>query len=180
MKTQMFVKQMAVLSSFLVGAGLQTMAQPVQGGPGGPGGRVRFELAGDQQSKVREARRASETERTQLNQKLAEAQKDAVAAALAEKSDEKTIRSKLEAVAKLQAEIGLLNFKNYKEVQFTDDQKEQLTNTPLLGFGVLYGGMGPGGMGVQMPGAGRRGGGPGGGPRGGGEGGAGGPSGERK
>lgn len=180
MKTQTFVTQMAVLSICLVGAALQTMAQPAQGGPGGPGGRARFELAGDQQTKVREARRASENERTQLNQKLAEAQKDAVAAALAEKPDEKTIRSKLEAVAKLQVEIGLLNCKNFKEVQFTDDQKEQLANTPLLGFGVLYGGMGPGGMGVQMPGAGRRGGGPGGGPRGGGEGGAGGPGGVNK
>ena len=172
MKTRTFVKPIAVLSSFLVGAGLQTMAQPVQGGPGGPGGRVRFELAGDQQSKVRDARRASENERTQLNQKLAEAQKDAVAAALAEKPDEKIIRSKLEAVAKLQVEIGMLNCKNFKEVQFTDDQKEQLTNTPLLGFGVLYGGMGPGGMGGMFgPGAGRRGGSPDGGPRGGGEGG---------
>jgi hypothetical protein len=172
MKTQTYVKQMAVLSICLVGAALQTMAQPAQGGPGGPGGRVRFELAGDQQSKVREARRASDNERTQLNQKLAEAQKDAVAAALAEKPDEKIIRSKLEMVAKLQVEIGLLNCKNFKEVQFTEDQKEQLTNTPLLGFGVLYGGMGPGGMGAGFgPGASRRGGGPDGGPRGGGDGG---------
>jgi hypothetical protein len=177
MKIRIFVRQMAVLSSFLVGAALQTMAQPIPGGPGRPGGFARFELAGDQQTKVLEARQASENERAQLNQKLAAAQKEAIAAALAENPDEKTVLSKLEVVTKLQTELSMLNFKNFKGVKFTDGQKEQLTTRPPLGFMVLFGGMGPGGMGAGFgAGAGRRGGGPGGGD----EGGAGGPDGARK
>ncbi len=149
---------MAVLSSLLLGAGLQVLAQP---GPGGPGGVARFELTAEQQAKVREARQASEDERAQLNQKLAAAQKEAIAAALAESPDEKTIRSKLETITKIQVELGLLNLKNYKDVKFTPDQKEQLTSRGPLGYMVLFG-LGPGGMGGGF-GAGPRRGGPGGG-----------------
>lgn len=157
---------MAVLSSLLVGAASQTVAQPGPGGPGGPGERMRFELTDDQRSKVREARQASESERMELNQKLAAAQKEAVAAALAENPDGKTIRAKLEAVTKLQTDLNMLNFKNFKNVKFTDAQKEQLTNRPPLGYMVLFGFAGPGGMGGGFGG--------GGGPRGpGGGGGAG-------
>ncbi len=162
MKIGTFVRQMAVLSSFLLGAVLQTVAQPGPGGPGGaggPGGPIRFELTAEQQTKVREASQASATEREQLNQKLMAAQKEAIAAALAEKPDEQTVRSKLEAITKLQTELGLLNFKNFRDVKFTDAQKEQLTSLPPLGHMVLFGGRGPGAMGRGFgAGAGRPGG----------------------
>ncbi len=159
----MFVKEMAVFLSLLVGAALQAVAQP---GPGGPGGFARFNLTEDQQTKVREARQASESERAQLFQKLGAAQKEAITAALAEKPDEKTIRVKVEEVTKLQAEVGLLSLKNFKDVKFTEEQKEQLTSRPALGYMVLFGGMGPGGMLPGMgggPGGPRRGDGPAGG-----------------
>jgi hypothetical protein len=173
MNTRTFVKHLAVLSGFLVGTALQTLAQPAPGGPGGPGGRMRFELAGDQQTKVREARQASENERAQLDQKLAAAQKEALAAALAENPDEKTVRAKLEEAMKLQTDLSMLNFRNYKDVKFTAEQKEQLSGTPPLGYMVLFGRMLPGGVGPGFgSGAGR-----GGGPRGGGEAGARGPGG---
>ncbi len=163
MKTQMFVKQMAVLSSVLLGAALQTAAQPGPGGPGGPGGFARLELTAEQQAKLREARQASENERSELNQKVVAAQKEAVAAALAENPDEKTLRSKVEAVTKLQTELAMLNCRSFKDVKFTDEQKERLTSRPPLGSMVLFGGMGPGGMGgLGGFGGGRRGGGPGG------------------
>jgi hypothetical protein len=172
MKTRTCVRQLAVLSSLLVGAALQTVAQPGPGGPGGPLDRVRFELTSEQQAKLREGRQASESERGELNQKLVAAQKEAIAAALAENPDEKTVQSKLQAVAKLQAELGLLNFKNFKDVKFTDDQREKLTSSPPMGYMVLFGGMGPGGMGGGFgAGARPRGGGPGGGAAGAGGGG---------
>jgi Spy/CpxP family protein refolding chaperone len=163
MKTQTFVTHMAVISSLLIGAALHAVAQPGPGGPAGPGPLTRFELTRDQQTKVREARQASENERTQLTQKLAAAQKEAVAAALTENPDEKTVRAKLEAVTKLQTDIGMLNFKNYREVKFTDEQKEQMTSRPLVGYSLLFGVMGPGGMGAGMMRGGMMGGGGGGG-----------------
>jgi len=164
MKTRTFVKQMVLLLSFLVGTTLQIVAQPVPRGPGGRGRIARFDLTQDQLAKMQEARQASENERAQVYQKLVAAQKEAIAAALAEKPDENAVRSKLEAVTKLQAEFAMLNFKTLKDVKFTDEQKEQLTSRPPLGYMVLFGGMGPGGMGAGFRGgAGRRGGGPGGG-----------------
>jgi hypothetical protein len=163
MKTRTFVKHISVLSSILLGTALQTVAQQVPGGPGGSTGRARFELVGEQEAKVKEARRASENERAQLNQKLAAAEKDAVAAALAENPEEKVVAAKLEAVMKLQAELGMLNFKNFKDVRFTDQQKEQLRSVPPLGYMVLFGRMGPGGMGGGVGGGAGRPGGPGGG-----------------
>ena len=160
MKTRTFVKQIAVLSSILVGTALQTIAQQGPGGPMGSSGRARFELVGEQETKVKEARQASENERAQLTQKVAAAEKEAVAAALAEKPDEKVVAAKLEAVMKLQAELGMLNFRNFKDVKFTDQQKEQLSGVPPLGYMVLFGRMGPGGMGGGFGGgAGRPGGG---------------------
>ena len=163
MKPRPFVKQISVLSSILVGIALQTVAQQVPGGPGGSAGRARFELVGEQETKVKEARRASENERAELSQKLAAAEKDAVAAALAENPDEKVVAAKLEAVMKLQAELGMLNFKNFKDVKFTDQQKEHLRSVPPLGYMVLFGRMGPGGMGGGFGGGAGRPGSPGGG-----------------
>jgi hypothetical protein len=55
----------------------------------------------------------------------------------------------------------MLNFKHFRQVKFTGEQKEQRSSHPPLGYRVLLGGMGPGGMDAGFaPGTGRRGGGP--------------------
>jgi hypothetical protein len=105
MKTRTLAMHMAVLSALLAGAALQTVAQPIPGGPSGPGPLSRWEMTADQQAKVRKATQASENERAELQQKIAAARREAVAAALAQNPDEKLIRSKLDAVAKLQNEL---------------------------------------------------------------------------
>lgn len=183
MKTRTFVKHLALLGSVLIGAALQSFAQPAQGGfgggaavgAGGGGGFARFEFTEEQQAKMREARQATQAERSQLAEKMTAAQREAVEAALADKPDEKVVRAKLDAVAKIQAEMAALNFKNYQGIKFTAEQREQLTARGPMGYMVLFGGMG-GAMSGGMGGGVRRGG-PGGGGAGagGGGGGAGGP-----
>lgn len=123
-------------------------------------------LTPDQRTKMREAMQASQTELTQLNEKLAAAQKEALTAALAKDASEKTVRAKVEAVAKIQTDISMLRFKGLKDIAstITDEQKTQMQERPGMGYNMLLGGFG--GMGGRG-GAGGRGGGGGGGGRGG-------------
>jgi hypothetical protein len=106
---------------------------------------------------MREANQASQSELTQLNEKLATAQKEAVAAALAKDASEKTVRPKIEAVAKIQTDIAMLRLKGVKEIAstITDEQKTQMQERPGMGYNMLLGGFG--GMGGGMGGGGRRG-----------------------
>ena len=114
-------------------------------------------LTQDQRTKMREAMQASQSELTQLNEKLAAAQKEAVAAALAKDASEKTVRPKIEAVAKIQTDIAMLRLKGVKEIAstITDEQKTQMQERPGMGYNMLLGGFG--GMGGGMGGGGRRG-----------------------
>jgi Spy/CpxP family protein refolding chaperone len=152
MKTTTFLTPILVATGLLCASALPAAAQaPGGGGMGGV-------LTQDQRTKMRESMQASQTELTQLNEKLAAAQKEALNAALAKDATEKTVRPKIEAVAKIQTEISMLRFKGVKEIAstITDEQKTQMQERPGMGYNMLLGGFG--GMG-----GGRRGGGGGGG-----------------
>ncbi len=150
MKTRTFLTHIVVAAGLLSVAAFQAAAQA----PGGMGGM----LTQDQRAKLRES--AQSAELTQLNEKLAAAQKEAVNAALAKDASEKTVRAKIEAVTKIQTEIAVLRFKAVKEISstITDEQKTQMESRPGMAYQMLLGGFG--GM---MGGGGRRGGGGGGG-----------------
>src|SRR5258708_5321084 len=101
MKITKFLTYSMVAVSLCFGLALQAVAQAPGGGRGGI-------LTQDQRTKMREAMQASQSEMTQLTEKLAAAQKEAVKAALAKDADEKSVRPKLEAVAKIQTDIAVL------------------------------------------------------------------------
>lgn len=148
MKTSVFVKRIALITCLFVAAALQAVAQP------GPGGGMRGMLTEEQRTKLREAMQSNQSEMTQLNEKLATAQKEAIKAALAEKPDESLVRAKVEAVAKIQTDIAMLRFKGVKEVKstFTDEQKSQMNERPFMGYMMLFGGFGGGAGGRRGPG----------------------------
>jgi Spy/CpxP family protein refolding chaperone len=155
MKTRTFLSHLLVASGLLCAAAFQAVAQPAAGG-GGPAGM----LTQEQRTKMRETMQASQSELTPLNEKLAAAQKEAVKAALASNPDEKGLREKINAVAKIQADIAMLRFKGVKEIAstLTAEQKAQMDSNPGMAYNMLFGMGGRGGMG-----GGRRGGGGGGG-----------------
>lgn len=101
--------------------------------------------------------RAAQADLASLTDKLAVAQKDAVKAALAKDADEKTVRAKIEAVAKVQADIAMLRFKAVKEIAstLTEEQKSQIDARPGAAYNSLFGGMGGmGGGGARRGGGG--------------------------
>ena len=138
MKTRVFIRQIALITSLFVFTAFNAAAQP---GPGGGRGGV---LTEEQRAKIRETMQASQGELTQLNEKLAAAQKEAIKAALADKPDESAVRAKVEAVTKIQADIAMLRFKGVKEIKgtLTDEQKTQLDSRPAIGYMTLFGGLG--------------------------------------
>jgi Spy/CpxP family protein refolding chaperone len=154
MKTRTFLTHLVAVAGLVGLAAFSAQAQAPGGG--GPRGI----LTQEQRTKMRDAMQGSQTDLTQLNEKLAAAQKDALKAILAKNPDEKTVRAKIEAVTKVQVEMAMLRFKALKEIAptLTEEQKTQMEERPALGYNALlggFGGMGPGG---------RRGGGAGGGP----------------
>jgi len=140
MKTSRLIKGIALAAALFAAGGFQAVAQ--QGAGGGRGGM----LTEDQRTKLREAMQPSQSELTQLNEKLSAAQKDAIKAALADKPDESAVRAKIEAVAKIQTEIAMLRFKGVKELKstFTDEQKTRMDERPGMGYMMLFGGFGGG------------------------------------
>ena len=128
------------------------------GGPGGGGGA----LTADQNTELNAAFADAQAELTSLQDKLTAAEKDVVTAVLA-KSDDATVRSKLEALSNIQANIAMLRYtKGVTKIapKVTADQKTNINTTVAQTYYALFGGNPP-------PAAGGRGGGFGGG-RGGG------------
>ena len=158
MKMTTFLTPVLVATGLLCASAFPATAQ-APGGRGMGGG-----LTQDQRTKMREAMQASQSELTQLNEKLAAAQKEALTAALAKDASEKTVRPKIEAVHKIQTDIAVLRLKGVKEIAstITDEQKTQMMERPGMGYNMLLGGFGGGMMGGGMGGGGRRGGGGGG------------------
>lgn len=148
-----------IAASLLCAAALPAFAQAPGGGAGGGMGAV---LTQEQRTKMRESMQTSQGDVTQLTEKLAAAQKEAVKAALAKDADEKTVRAKVEAVAKLQTDMAMLRLKAVKEIaaSVTEEQKTQMDSRPGVAYNMLLGSMGGmGGGGRGGAGGGTRGGG---------------------
>jgi Spy/CpxP family protein refolding chaperone len=94
-------------------------------------------LTQEQRTKAREA---IQDELTPLTEKLTAAQKDLVTAALADNATEATVKPKIDAVNKIQADITLLRFKGLKAIAstLTPEQKEQLANARDGGYMSLF------------------------------------------
>lgn len=150
MKTGTFLTHVVVAVGLLCPAAYQAAAQA-------PGGGIRGGvLTQEQRTQLREAMQASRADLAPLIEKLNAAQKEALNAALAKNPDEKVVREKIEAVAKIQTDIAMLRFKSVKSVAstITDEQKAQIEERPGMTYMMLLGG----GFGMGGPG-GRRGGG---------------------
>jgi enterochelin esterase-like enzyme/Spy/CpxP family protein refolding chaperone len=135
--------------------------EPVSGfgGMGMPGMGGNRGLTQDQTQKITEA---VQSEIGDLNTKLADAQKEAVRAALAKDETEASVKTKIEAVVAIQVKIAMLRYiKGVKPIakDITEEQKMQLNNMGAQGYNQLFvggfGGMGMPGMGGGMPGSGR-------------------------
>ena len=128
-------------------------------GPGGPGlngrgprmaGGGMMVLDDQQRETYREATQKNSEELRNLDQKFRAAQKEFVHAAMAEKYDEKVVREKADAVAKIQTDMSMLRAKAFSTVAPTlkPEQREQLENSRVgaamltSGFGGMGGGIG--------------------------------------
>ena len=129
-----------------------------QGGRGGRnfGGFGGLNLDQKQNELLREAMQAESDELRKLSEKLQAAQKELTQAVIAEKYDEKSVREKAEAVAKIQTEITVLRAKAFSTVAPTlkPEQREQIENSRaaigfITGGGSMFGGGGPGGPAFQ-------------------------------
>lgn len=129
-----------------------------RGNRGGTTGGMRGGWLDEQQRQLLgEARQKHASELQALDEKMREAQKELSKVLLAEKFDEKAVREKAEAVAKIQVEQTVLRAKIFSVVVPTlkPEQREQIESNPwaltmLLGggFGGDRGGFGgPGGFG---------------------------------
>jgi len=149
-----------------------------RGGPGG-GGPMGGVFDSEQFRLFRESLQKDGDKFRALDEKLRAAQRELLQACVAATYDEKVVREKAEAVAKIQVEITVLRAQSVAVVQptLTKDQKDQfvdsrfgimiLTSGGLMGFDpTAGGGFGRGGFGGGGPGGGGQGGfGPGGGGR---------------
>jgi Spy/CpxP family protein refolding chaperone len=175
MKSSMFLTSLLVASGLLYASSSQVSAQPGGGGGGGGGrGGRGGALTQEQRTQMTDAVNAA-PELADLNTKLTAAQKEAVDAALNSKSTDAAVRAKLEAVAKIQTEIGMLHYtKGVKAIaaSVTAEQKTQIDAAPGVVYGQLFGTAGGRGGGGGRAGAAGAGGGGRGGRRGGAGGGA--------
>ena len=144
MKSSTFLKSLLVATGLLCATSMQVSAQPGGGGGGGGGGGRGGRggaLTQEQRTQLTDAVNAA-PELADLNAKLAAAQKEAVDAGLSPRSTDSSVRAKLEAVAKIQTEIGMLHYtKGVKTIaaSVTADQKTQIDAAPGAVYGQLYG-----------------------------------------
>ena len=102
------------------------------GGAGGFGGGFGGALTADQTTKLNAGVTTAQADLTALQEKLAAAQKDAVAAALA-KEDDASVQAKLEAIGKIQTDIAMLRYDKGVSViapSITEAQKTTISTTP--------------------------------------------------
>jgi Spy/CpxP family protein refolding chaperone len=141
-------------------------AAPADRQPGGPGGAGGFGGRGDagggpgrifrgatltdaQRELLREAWQTHGDEMRKLAERLRTAEKELMQAILAEKQDEKGVREKADAVAKLQTEQTLLLAKLFAPIvpTLTAEQRTQFEESPMA-LRMLGGGLG-GGAGMR-------------------------------
>ena len=125
-----------VATGALVLSASNTLAQPA----GGRGGRATM-LDDQQRELFRQALQKNNDQLRALDNKLQQAQKELMHAALAENFDEKVVQEKADAVAKIQAQITVLNAKALSTVAPTlkPEQKQEL-ETSRFGAMMLSGG----------------------------------------
>ncbi len=118
------------------------VAQPAQGG----GGRGGFGLDEQQRTLFREALQKDSDKIRALDEKLRVAQKELVDAVLAATYDEKVVKEKAEAVAKIQVEMTMLRSKALATVAPTlkPEQKQEIAQSRFA-IMMLSGGFGGGG-----------------------------------
>jgi len=126
--------------------------EPVSGFAGMGGGLT--------QAQAQKITDAVQSEIAELNKQLADAQKEAIKAALAKDATEASVKAKLDAVVAIEVKIALLRYaKGIKPItqDITDEQKRQLNDMGAQGYNQLFvgGGRGMPGRG-GMPDAGRR------------------------
>ena len=103
------------------------------GGFGGP-------LTADQTTQLNNAIAVDQTNFTALQDQLAAAQKDVIVAALA-KSDDNTVRARLEAVVKIQTDIAVLRYTkgiHALAATITADQKTAMNTAPAQAYDTLF------------------------------------------
>jgi len=134
----------------LTTANAQDQRQP--GARGGPRGG--FGLDEQQMQTFRDAVGKERDALQKLDEKLREAQKELLKVVVADKFDEKVVKEKAEAVAKIQTEMLMIRAKALSTVAPTlkDDQKTQLVDG-RFGAMMLQGGFGGGFMGRGPDGA---------------------------
>ncbi len=117
------------------------------GGMGMGGGRAAMGgwLDDQQRELLRDAMQKDREAFRKLDESMRTAQRELTQAILAEKPDEKVVREKAEAVAKLQVEQTVLRAKAFSAVVPTlkPEQRDQIESSPWA-IGMLMGG--PGGM----------------------------------
>jgi len=148
-----------IASTSLLGAADPT---PPAGGPATPGqgrairgnfqggGRAGINLDEQQLQLLREAMQKNQDQLAKLGEQLRAAQKELLLATIGEKYDEKIVRQKAEAVAKIQTDLTMLSCQALSTVAPTlkPEQRQELENSPLAATMLTMGGMrGMGGMG---------------------------------
>jgi Spy/CpxP family protein refolding chaperone len=137
------MKTRAFLTCIFLATGLllttpQAFAQ-AQGGGGMRRGGMGV-LTQEQRTTIRET---MQDEIGPIRQKLVAAQKEVVTAVLNNESDD-TIKAKVDAVNKIEADMAMLRVKAVKKIisTLTDEQKTQLENARDGGYMALFGGFG--------------------------------------
>lgn len=151
MKTRQLLQISTLLAVFTAGSLIVSAQDAPEGRRGGAGRGAIAGLDDKQRELLREAMQKSQEQVRALDEKMRAAQRELVNAALAEKYDEKVVREKAEAVAKIQTDVTVLRAKALSSVapSLKPEQREQLANSPM-GAAMLSGRMG-GGMGGRGP-----------------------------
>jgi Spy/CpxP family protein refolding chaperone len=119
--------------------GGQRPGQP-PGQPGGFGGRgagierIAAVLTPEQRDSLREVTIENRQQMTAIENKIRDARKAALDAALESPINDADLRAKLDAVAKLEAEIAFLRVKSFAKMEppLSDEQKQQIKNPPQM------------------------------------------------
>ena len=122
--------------------GAAAQARPERGERGERPARTGFVTLDEKQRQlIAEARQQNANELRSLEEKLRTAQREFAKAVVAEKFDEKAAREKADAIAKIQADIAMLNAKAFSPVVPTlkPEQREQFENSPF-GYFMITGG----------------------------------------
>jgi Spy/CpxP family protein refolding chaperone len=176
MKRKMLLISLVVIIGLACGISVEAIAQGAGGAGGfgagggrGAGGAGGFGAGGgrgggqrggvlttEQTAKITEV---TQTEMAALTTKLQDAQKAAVAAAIAPGATESSVKAKIEAVIKIQTEMAMIKFKGIKAIAstITAEQKTQLEGSATA-YQTLFGAGRGMGMGSQRGGAGGAGG----------------------